>query len=293
MIKWVKWLRYPLGVAGFSFIIYLIIDNWLELSDQLSNSNFLAIGLSACFALAGNFLLARSFGRLLSRYGCETSVELGQRIFLLSQVTKYLPGKVWSYLLQISHLPSTSSITSIAQANIDIMIMSIWKSTIIGALLLTIYFEYIGLSIAVAVVGLLGSLVLASGYHWKFIARIFKLAITDRLVGSWSNIFIEFWASGAFALLAQYLLLSEGLHIEKNLIPLLISANFLSWVASVLLIIFPAGIGVREWVFIQIAQYTGLALNISAPVTIVIRLWGLALDLTGALISIFRHKFFK
>ncbi|MBV1959950.1 MAG: hypothetical protein KUG53_04370 [Pseudomonadales bacterium] len=249
-----------------------------------------AISLSICLAVSGNIIAGHAFAQLLTHHGSPVSLSLGRRIFLLSQITKYIPGKIWSYLMQMTHLPPGAKIQSMLRANIDLMILSIWRNIVIGVSLLIFISGSTLLSFIVVTIGFTASMIVISGVHWKIVTACLP-GITEGDQGSIKitvnhRVTLEIWSSGLLTIIGQYIFLRYGIFIDESLTLTLIAINLLSWVISTALFIFPAGIGVREWVFIQTAQLTGIASSIAAPITLFIRFWQISVDVVGGVLAL-------
>ena len=288
MNRRLKLLRFPLGLAGLLFVGYLVWNHWVELSDQITNARVLPIIMSISLALAGNFFFGHAFAELLSMHGAKVSLPLGRNVFLISQVTKYIPGKIWSYLLQMAHLPESTRISVIFTANFDLAIMSLWTNVIIGIVLILFGYEYYLLIPLVLIAGIPPSILTASGYHWKFMYNRGFMNLTKPCskqgTASKQSLTAHVWAGSVLGALGQVVLLSMGFSLELKLSSILVGISLVSWAISAAFIIFPAGIGIREWLFLKTSSLIGVTSSIAAPFTIITRLWLLIIDLLGGIL---------
>ena len=94
MVRW-GFLAVALGL-----LIVVVIKEWDEVAEalrSLSWQTMVLAGLAATVALGVNAL---SWRQVMVSVGLEASVPSALRVFLLSQVGKYVPGSVWPVLAQ-------------------------------------------------------------------------------------------------------------------------------------------------------------------------------------------------
>lgn len=294
--KLLRTARIVLGVLGGIFILYILWNSREKIIEITSVSSPAIWVWSMLLALCGNILLARVYSRLLIRSSISLDINTGVKVFLLSQIAKYIPGKIWSYLLQISHLPKGTKPQAIIAPNIDLMTMSIVGITSLGAALLLFSNQYHLLALVAMLIGLVGTSFAAMGRHWPVIQALLpKNLITEQDCDNRETflLFIEFWAGNFLATLAQFYLLRTILSIDSNLTLQLLGISLLSWVVGAIAFLFPAGVGVREWSFIQATTLmTGLA-NIASAAAIITRLWWVVVDILGGLLVFTWHFFQK
>jgi len=290
----IKILRFPLGLTGLIFIAYLVSNHWGELAPQMSNANAAALFISACLGFTGNILMGHVFSKLLCAHGTTVPLSLGLRIFLLSQIAKYIPGKIWSYLFQMAHLPTGTSLRSMFFANLHLMISSLWCSTVLGANLILISYNYYSSALTVTIFGILISVVIATGLPWVLLRKLQTQQPTNitRDVRPRFDPFllIEIWISCGMSVAGQVILVAFGFSLETQLSLSLVGIGVIVWVVSALLVVFPAGLGVREWLFIKASTLSGIITTVSAPITLSIRFWLITIDLTGGLFAIILSK---
>ena len=93
-------IRYGFLAVALGLLAWAVIAEWDEVSAALSSLSWGAIvgaGLAATLALGVNAL---SWREVMVSVGLEASVPSALRVFLLSQVGKYVPGSVWPVLAQ-------------------------------------------------------------------------------------------------------------------------------------------------------------------------------------------------
>jgi len=93
-------IRYGFLAIALALLAWAVVAQWDEVSAALANLSWPAIlgaGLAATLALGVNAL---SWREVMVGVGLKATVPSALRVFLLSQVGKYVPGSVWPVLAQ-------------------------------------------------------------------------------------------------------------------------------------------------------------------------------------------------
>lgn len=89
-------------LVALVFLAWLVVDQW----GQIKQSNFslrLDLLYASLLLLVGIFLLdAYGWHLILRSMGCQIDTALSLRIWLVSSLTRYIPGGIWSYLNRAS-----------------------------------------------------------------------------------------------------------------------------------------------------------------------------------------------
>jgi glycosyltransferase 2 family protein len=208
-----------------------------------------ALGL----ALVGTALPGLAWRELVNAQSASMGLVAGLRVFFYSQLGKYLPGGIWNYVAQID-LARDLKVPARQAALASLLALAV---SVITALVVA------GVTVPFALPGLLGT------YWWTFLAVPVLLSLLVPRSVTW-------WSGLAFRLLrrdhepvrlswppllraAAVMVLSWiafGLHFavlvgglgaeDAALVPLSIGGFALAWVAGFLVLIAPAGAGVRE-----------------------------------------------
>jgi uncharacterized membrane protein YbhN (UPF0104 family) len=196
-----------------------------------------------------------------------------------SSLVKYLPGKIWSYALQMYWLVNAGfSKSLIVYVNIINLFISIITSVIVG-------FTYLLFSSTkfpfAATLSLLLVLVVLDICCMAFNAAIFNgmISLVNKLLKrdiKYFNIskklmldlhLIHFGAAFTFGAGAYLLCLGIGYHVESDKILLVMSSLLISDVIGFLAIIVPGGLGVREGVmYLILGGATPGSLSLILPV---------------------------
>lgn len=247
------WLRrgFVLAVA-----VALALLLWQQREEVLRSLRSISPGLvlvSLLLTVAGSSLPGLVWRDLLASQGYRTPLAAGLRVFFVAQLGKYLPGGIWNLVAQVGmarefKIPARQAATA--------TFLSIALS-IIAALLLA------GVTLPFAVPGLLAR------YWWAFLAVPVLAVLLLPPVVAW-------WSAAAFRILRRpvtavhlswgVLLRSTallalswallGLHLgalvqglpgaDGSLWLMSIGVFGLAWVAGFLVVVAPAGAGVRE-----------------------------------------------
>lgn len=230
-----------------------VANRWNDVRPVLHrlDAGWLAVSLvAALLALVASAAMWRS---LLADLGSRLPVRVAGRVFLVSQLGKYLPGSVWPVLAQMElardhDVPRTRAAT----ASILVMVMNLASGLFVAAVTIPVFAGDV-----------------AVRYRWMFLAapvilvflypRVLNplLALALRLTRrppmehalrlrdvarafAWS---LAAWL--AYGLHAWLLVLGVGTH-SPSALPLAIGGFALAFCAGFLVVILPAGAGVRD-----------------------------------------------
>lgn len=234
------------------------------------------------------------FAVLLHKHGVKAQTRDIVTAFLISQPGKYLPGRVGSILLQALHLNERSTLAHVAVANLELMALGQLQMIALGLACLLIphpWFVILTLLLAVFASSWLFRANLVGRFlpYWPWAAR--KLGISDDVRSapiSWTHSAGLNAASFASNLLASVLvLLSAGSALpDGSLVPVL-ATLYLGFAISQLVLVVPAGIGVRETLTVVIGTWlnTGLDPGQLAGLALLARAWQIAADFAGFAMS--------
>jgi uncharacterized membrane protein YbhN (UPF0104 family) len=246
-------LRHAFVVAVFAALVVLL---WQQREDVLLSLRSISPGLvllSLLLTVAGSLLPGVVWRDLLASQGYRTEPVAGLRVFFVAQLGKYLPGGIWNLVAQVGmardlKIPARQAATA--------TFLSVALS-VIAALLLA------GVTLPFAVPGLIDD------YWWAFLAvPVLVALLLPRSVAWWSATAFRIlrrpvtpvvlpWTvllrSTALLVLSWLLL---GLHLgalvqglpgaDRPLWLMSIGLFALAWVAGFLVVVAPAGAGVRE-----------------------------------------------
>jgi hypothetical protein len=283
-------LRSILFILGVGFILALAYNTRQEIIFYFTSTNWLLFSTSVLIGTAGYIISGTYFKNLIEKHGDFIDSSASRRMLLNAQIIKYIPGKIWTVIYQMSLLRGIKSSRSVILANTDLMIISIVMVTSVSLGLLALSHSVV---IAVAFVLLGGSFfVLAAEscaiskgaqYIIKILSKI-KISPdqcrSPRKIGSAVLYYVVFSITYS---LSQILMLYSvfGLSIHDSFT----YAGYLglAWIIGSLSIIIPGGLGIKEAAFVFIAHETNSQLDVNTVISIAIvaRLWTILQELIG------------
>lgn len=178
----------------------------------------------------------------------------------ISQLTKYLPGKVWSYAIQM-HLLSSHDIskTYVLSVNVIMLLSLVTSATVVGLGYLTFTNTYLpqGVALALLVASLVCYVFLVFGGAWSINALVRlantlfkkKLMAVKVPVGGMVAVHGLYLASNlSFGLAGYFIALGIGLPQDLTLVVPIMATMLLSDTIGFFAFFVPGGIGVREGV---------------------------------------------
>jgi len=276
----------------FGFMLRSLYLEWDEIVAYRWTFDYLALTIAFSLMLSAAAFYAYLWKLILNRLGTPLSYRKSYRIFFLSQLGRYIPGKVWSILglVYLSEKEGVSKVISGASVILQLL-LQIVSGVIVFALGLPFWSDVdspAGLSVLV-VVSLLALVLL----HPTLVTRCVNLSL--RLTGqaevelSWSYgyllgqlaLWIGFWLLNGVAY--HFLIRS----IEPSALPhvvVLAGIFSLAWVAGFLSLITPSGLGVMEGTLALLLSFF-LPVHVATIVALWTRVARTASDLVCAAIA--------
>jgi hypothetical protein len=286
----IRILSAVLVVVACGFIYHLLAEDWTRFVRSVSEVDALMFSVSVALGLLANLVAAYFYVFLLK--GHHDGVRWGPlfKVFLLSQVVRYVPGKVWSYLYQISLLPAEVAKTTIILTNLEMMLISMSVAGGAGAVALlwpnfiTVFVIVLILSVAISLAYRLGLIdwvlskllrLLANFGVYELARRPYNLAEMVVVVASWIML--------VFVSLVVAMHAIWQLPVNESIV--YAASLSLSWILSALVFIVPVGIGVRETGFVALSALVIGSLDGGqlAATAIIIRFWQLIVDLLSGI----------
>jgi uncharacterized membrane protein YbhN (UPF0104 family) len=250
---WVAALRYAFVVAVVAALGLLLWRQRAEVGRALGDISPGLVLASWALAIVGIAIPGLVWRELLASQGYRTDRVAGLRIFFVAQLGKYLPGGIWNLVAQVG-LARDLRIPGRQAAAATFLSVAL---SVISALLLA------GVTLPFAIPGLLDE------YWWVFLAvPVLVALLLPRSVSWWSAtafrvlrrpatpVRLSWTVLARCSLLLALSWLLLGLHfgalvqgLDADLpSPWLLSTGVfaLAWVAGFLVVVAPAGAGIRE-----------------------------------------------
>ena len=286
-------IRAFLFVIGLLFLSYFIFNSWSELANTFLNLNKFKFLVAIVIGLFSNALVAYFFYRLLKIYEINLTKRLTFKLYFVGQIAKYIPGKIWNFVYQISHLDDKASAAKMVLANFELMIAVMYITVVVAVFCLALLYS-IYLALGLLLIGMFFFLLLQKtvilGRLWNITTNLFRLSNDNKInirKNNEASFSILFFMSFIILYLASYMmLLMAGFDFNFNESITYIAILSVSWLAGVLIFIVPLGIGVREFVFVYASSYINPdhTVEILLSIALLSRLMQIIQELLGVLL---------
>jgi glycosyltransferase 2 family protein len=276
--KWVlQWAAVLLILAFLVFIVYTNIGS-LETGEVRFDYSLMALSLVLLFPYF--ILLGAAWNLVLRMLGGNITNRKAMKIWLLSQIGTYIPGKIWAvlgrvYLCQREGISKTKTSLSIA---IELLV-----STMAGiiffviALVMLPYQEATGFYLSMLVLVPAGLVVLHPRvFNWalQLVSRKMKMEEIHVKVGFRSIVTLVAVYGFFWALLgvSAFFLINSMYPVSFTMLPAVIGIFAFAWLASFFVLIAPGGIGVREGVAVFFLSFL-MPPAVAVIISLVWRVW--------------------
>lgn len=284
-------LQILIVVLIFTFLLRNLYLNWSEISTYNWSLDYPAFAIACSLMLLASSFYAYLWKLILVRLGNPLSYRKSFRIFFLSQLGRYIPGKVWG-ILGLVYLSGREGITqAISGASIILqLILQVISGVMLFILTLPFWREIpaLGALYAVLLFFPLGLVFL----HPTLLGRGFNFAL--RLAGqepidlNWGYRYIlgqlalwgGFWVIHG---LASYHLI-KAISNPPPPFPVVTGIFAIAWVAGFVSLLTPSGLGVMEGTLTLLLGFY-LPLYMATIIALVTRLLRTAGDLVCAAIA--------
>jgi len=275
------WRRWAVNGIKIAFMVAVVVagafyiaGKWDEVSDAVRSMNPVWLVLAFLSVVAALLLSMLSWIVVWPAFGIRLPLLRGGRVFFVSQLGKYLPGSVWPIA---------------AQAQMAGEVGLAKSSSIVLSLIAMLVSIGTGLGVGAVLVPLIDVHLLADYWWLPIVGVAFLLCLTPpvmrlgvrlalrvlrrpdapfsygwRVAGASSGLQAANWLFAGIQL--WLVLIGLGTDPLRSLVPA-IAAMSLAFALGVLLIPFPAGLGVREFVLTAVlASVTGPGVAVTAAV---------------------------
>jgi uncharacterized membrane protein YbhN (UPF0104 family) len=94
-------LRPLLGLLIIAAVVYAVVSQWSEVRTAINGMAWQSVALAGVAVVLGTMAGVMSWRALLAEEGHPLGVLDAGRVFLVGQLGKYLPGSVWSVVVQM------------------------------------------------------------------------------------------------------------------------------------------------------------------------------------------------
>ena len=252
-----RYAKLAFGLVAAGLLVAAVISQKDEFLSAVQRLTWVSVALAmmAAFLAAGANLL--SWRGAMAGVDVKFSLPLSCRVFFISQLGKYVPGSVWPIVAQIEltkdrGIPRSRSTTG---ALVGMAVGVVTSGVVSVLLLLTTARDSLAdywYVVAVVPCGLIALTPPVLERLLRVVGRITRREVTDTRL-SWSGlgtaIAWSFAMWGLFGLHAWFIV-NDLLQGDAPSYFLMFAAFAFAWLAGFLIVIAPAGIGVREAVFV-------------------------------------------
>jgi uncharacterized membrane protein YbhN (UPF0104 family) len=250
---WRRWLRMAMVLVAVGLGVAAIASQWDDFSSALTELHPMPVLLSGVLVLLAMLASMLAWRVLLADMGSSLPLAVAARVFFVSQLGKYVPGKVWMFVAQVE-LGREHNVPAKRSAVVGMLTLMLTVAT--------------GLLVPLAILPLLD--VAAFGrFWWAFVlVPVLLVMLHPKLLNPLIRLAFKvirkqppeepltlggivrsvFWmlVSWGFYGLSLWALLRDLGADEAKALPLAIAAFALSWTIGFIVLITPAGAGVRE-----------------------------------------------
>jgi len=295
--KWRRLFVVSLTAAALGFMGFLSVQYWSEAWAWLAHANpFLIVAslgslLASFYGSALLFVASIQGGSLSSGHGGQHKLIAS---FLLSQIGKYIPGRVWSIALQKALLGTDLPIQSAVLTNLKLAILSlvlaagaaiafmVWSS--FGLFLGFVAFSAVGIALFILFAFRLSARTgVVLQRLWPLAARLlYEGAQQKPQINILGIVGIILYELGYCVGWLCLMLASASVNLDAGLrLTALLSLSYVIGLISLL----PAGLGAREGALLVIGGWYGMETASLASVAIVTRLALLVVEFAAALLG--------
>ncbi|GAA4421476.1 lysylphosphatidylglycerol synthase transmembrane domain-containing protein [Georgenia halophila] len=249
-----SWLRRAFVVGALAAAVWAVASQWDQVQAALTSIPPSTVVLSFVVGVAYVFVTMLSWRAVLKDMGSKVSIRQAGRLFFVSQLGKYLPGGVWNFLAVAEmgadlHIPRRRSISVLMVSILVSIVMAMILASaalLLGPQELTDQYGWVGWTLPLFMVVLLPPVLN------RLLAAALRVVRRPALEKPLSIGGVG--AAAAWALLAwmlagiQLWLLISALGADATVesFALAVGGYALAWTVGFLVIVVPAGVGVRE-----------------------------------------------
>lgn len=280
-------LRYVLIVAVVAFAVYYLASQWDEVSEAISTISWLSIAASFLVLLLGMAAGTMSWVSVLNGLGPRVTVPRAAQVMLVGQLGKYVPGSVWSYLLQME-LGRQYGISRprVLISSLYVAGIGVVSSLVLGGLALPTVLRgnrellWLFPLLPIGLVCLHPRVMTAVA---DLVLKVFRRPPLDHTVDLASVVRALSWSVASYVLYGVHLWLLVNSLVDPSIrsLVLLTGAMSLAFSAGLFAFIFPSGVGVREAVLIG-AMTVLVTVPQATALSVVSRVMFTAADLVAA-----------
>ncbi len=297
ILKLRRFLGIGLATCGTIFVVYYLVCSWPKVSFIISSSNKIKLFFSLFLCMLSFLVYPSIFNVIFSTYDKKLGYLRCANLIFVSQIAKYIPGKIWGVVYQIEAVKEMCKASSVLLVNIEYIAISTIFS--VSTALFILSGIYVGWSFAIflfILLLILSKIIIDKDMIVKIIYFISKTFPRDFFYIPKSKerkgfilvlLFLVVWIIYG----TSWVFFGDGLlklPWQKSLS--LMAIYNISWIFGFYLLFSPSGIGIREGFFIILGKKFA---NIQTllVIALAVRFGFTALELFLGVLSIWVMKF--
>ncbi len=285
-------IRSILFLLGIIFFSILTVNSWQETKEFLSGVKWFLFLVAILLGIADHIVVSLVFQSFLKKYGMVVTYSSVGKMYFYGQMSKYIPGRFWNVLYQRSFVQIPGATGSLLFTNIELLAGFIIRNTAIAITLILAGLQVV-LAVGVYLSGAVGFWLIGRStfivYSIRWIANKIKRPLGEKYQiahkpESLYMFFLYLLATMTF-LSSNFLMMYATFNFSvKESFPYIAFLS-LAWVVGVITLVVPAGMGVRELVFVTLASMSGAnhSLEALAAIAVVYRFWHILQEIGGML----------
>ena len=282
-----RWLTVAVLAVVAGFFVATLAARW---NDVISLKWRLRPGVFvlACVLLALSYALVACLWGLALRRAAGTRLATGARIWFLSNLARYVPGNVWSYVgaVELARREGVARRTTLAVMALT-QVLSVGVALLVGLPVLVAERARLGRPALLGALVVLAVAGLAAGFRRQLLGLARRrvpglepgdLAPSAPTVAMLVLGYAAYWAVTGLAFAA---LVASLYPLAAADVPLVVAAYAAAYAAGFLALLTPAGLGVREGV-LAVALAPVLPAGPALVVALLSRVWMMLAELAGA-----------
>lgn len=275
-----------LVLAIFYFLGRQFTHDWEKIKTFSFDFNFSLLSLSVIFYVITFFILTLGLHFILKYFHRPISLYENWLYFCITQPAKYIPGKIWIAVARMNFFKKhdvPNPVTLLATGTESVMEIFAGAYVSLVAILQTDIFNSSSIWATIIVSGL-GLIFLYPPVFYFFInlyLKITKLPLIEkhRRVSFLKILLLQIiYIAGMTSFgISHVLFLQSFAPVNAQYFPLLISITAFSYVASIIVLFAPSGLGVREGIW-----FLALKTIVASPVAIIYafasRIWTIVIE---------------
>lgn len=282
-VRWAVVVRYTAVVVVLALAGFAVAQQWDEVANDLSRIGIGAILLSAAAAAVALGSSMMAWRSLLVDLGAPLRTIDAAPVFFVGQLGKYVPGTVWPVVMQMAFAKAHGvGRRTVATAFVALMLVTVVTGVVMAGLALPIgdpdvarRYWWVGIGVPVVLV-LLHPPVFSRCAN--AVARLIRRSVEIQAVSRRGLVVCSAWSVVTWTAYGLHLVpVGERLGASgSGFFLTCVGAYALAWCVGFVIVIVPAGLGVREAALVfalrgalPTAAATALALTSRLVVTVV------------------------